>query len=546
MKLKNIKFRANYLLKYNYKNYIHVNYNIALIENIMSNERCHLVAIFKDHLIYDDIYEYLHRFYKSLEIKSRLKKICYYHFETSAIFPNYFPLIESKYLYRSVVQKQRIINEQQDIEDYKEMKNRINKKENNEYKNKLFTSTIYDEILDGSESVMRIVFGLDKNKYNLKKYVNNKSNIESNLKGDNEEDTLYENKDSLELNTLINEIDKAEKNKNPNNKSKNKMEFNLNNKNKNSKPKLKLIANELNNNKIKSKNDLLNSITNNSTNITNSSNNIKTNINLTIKPNNKNFDNIFNVNKKLKLNDNIMNIIKNNKEKINNIYVKEIKILEKKKIVPTPYRTLYGLNFILKNRLINNLIKTDLNIKKHNNIKLNDEKYNYYLNNKNPQTNSIKKFNSIAKERKIPKIDISKLDTKNINNNNILTISNRPKSRNFNEIFKSVSKTTSKSYRKRNKNFFNSKINIVLSLSPFNKKQKNIFRKENEMRLLYTINNKSNKALSINKKNKNYFSNKKMKIDDYLYKKNNYLNINLNNKENKEQNINKALKTNIG
>jgi hypothetical protein len=444
-------------------------------------------------------------------------------------------LIESKkYLYRNVVKKQRIINEQQDLEDKK-----YKIKSKNEDNDKLFTSTIYDEILDGSESVMRIVFGLDKNKYNLKEYANNK---------DNKDDSPYLNKDSFELNTLINEIDKAENNITPNNKNKNNkniIEYNLNAKNKNSKPKLKLVSKELNdndNNKIKSKNDLLNSITNNSTNITNSSNNIKANINLTIKPTiNDNKDSLFTENKKAKLNKNIINIIKNNKEKIKNIYFNnELKILENKKIAPIPYRTLYGLNFILKNQLINNLIKNDSNIKNHNKDNLNTKKFNYYLKNKKA-SNSIKNFNLIAKEKKIPKIDISKLDANNINN--ILTTSNRTKSRNFNEMFKGISK----SYRKYNKNSIKNIINPTLTLSPLNKRQKNFFRKESNMKFLYTnsSNSKSIKAISCKKNNNNYLSNKKLKINEYIFKKNNYLNVNLNEKENKEYITNKKLKNSI-
>ena len=91
--------------------------------------------------------------------------------------------------------------------------------------------------------------------------------------------------------------------------------------------------------------------------------------------------------------------------------------MENKKIAPTPYRTLYGLNSILKNQSINNLIKNDLNIKNQNKDNPNTNKFNYYLKNKKA-SNSIKNFNSISKGKKIPKIDISKLDTNN--NNNIL------------------------------------------------------------------------------------------------------------------------------
>ena len=554
--LKKIESRANYLIKHNYNKYIHTNYNLNLIENIMSNSRCHIVAIFKDNLINDDVYEYLRRFYKYYETKSRINKLCYYHIQTSVIFPNYFPLIESKYLYRSVVKKQRIIDEQQELED--KYKKRNKKNEKNDNGGDLFTSTVYDEILNGSESVMRIVFGLDKNKYNLKKHVNNKdNNIKNYLIDDSKENNLDINKDSLEIDELINEIDKIEKNITLNNKHKNIVDYNLNNKN--IKPKLKLVAKELNENKIQSKNnDLINSITNNSTNVTSSSNNIKTTVNLKIKNNNNNYNFFPNNNnniatKKLKLNKNLINIIKNSQDKVNyNININEIKASENKNDLTTPYRTLYDLNFILKNPLINNLIKTDVNIKNKNNINLNSKNYNYHFNRKNSITNSNKKLNSLGKEKKIPKIDLGKLDKNNINyNNNILTITNRKKSRNINEIFKGISNTISKSYRKRNKNFIKNIINPTLSLSPLHKKQKNIFRKENNAKFLYNNNNinnnfnnsKSIKTMSCKKDNKSYVSNKNLKINEYNFKKNNFLNINLNNKENKEFNIHKKLKT---
>ena len=95
--LKKLEFRAKYLYKNNYKQYAYTDYNILLIDEIISNDKTHLVAIFKDYLIYDEFDEFLRRFYKSNEIKERINKLCYYHIQTSVIFPNYFPLVESKY-----------------------------------------------------------------------------------------------------------------------------------------------------------------------------------------------------------------------------------------------------------------------------------------------------------------------------------------------------------------------------------------------------------------------------------------------------------------
>ena len=114
--LNKVELRANYLYKYHYRKYIHMDYNILMIENLMCSGHCHLVAVFKNYLIEDDNSEYLRRIYKFKESISRLKKLLSYHIETTVIFPNYSPLFESKYLYNNVIRKQRIIDAQQNLE----------------------------------------------------------------------------------------------------------------------------------------------------------------------------------------------------------------------------------------------------------------------------------------------------------------------------------------------------------------------------------------------------------------------------------------------
>lgn len=49
-------------------------YNLFTINNILSNSKCHIVSKFKDYLLYDDISEFLKRFYKGYESGTRLKK----------------------------------------------------------------------------------------------------------------------------------------------------------------------------------------------------------------------------------------------------------------------------------------------------------------------------------------------------------------------------------------------------------------------------------------------------------------------------------------
>ena len=45
--LKQLEIKSHYLLVNNYKKYIHADYNSLLIENILTNTRCHISAIFK-------------------------------------------------------------------------------------------------------------------------------------------------------------------------------------------------------------------------------------------------------------------------------------------------------------------------------------------------------------------------------------------------------------------------------------------------------------------------------------------------------------------
>ena len=217
--LQTIEKRANQLLYKNYKKYFHKKYEIQIIENVMCNDPCHFVAVFKDYLIADDHSEYLRRMYKKHESTQRLLKLFSYYQETSVIFPNYTPLIESKYLYNNVIRKQRVIDEQQNLEEYK--KYLINKEKKKNKKNsplkaienffeenteeeeisRVFNSKAYDEILNTSESVKRIVFGIEDKDNNNNK---NKDIIKFIDKDNGQINASYSIKD------LVNKIDKME------------------------------------------------------------------------------------------------------------------------------------------------------------------------------------------------------------------------------------------------------------------------------------------------------------------------------------------------
>ena len=562
--LKKVESRANYLYKYHYKKYLHIHYNNLIVENLMCNGRCHIVAVFKNYLIEDDNSEYLRRFYKMRESAPRLKKLFLYHDETSVIFPNYTPLVESKYLYNNVIKKQRVIDEQQALDNIRnDLKLNKKNKELLKKEEKVFNSTVFGEILTSSDSVLRIMFGIEN-------FKNGKSNSKENKEKNNKEiDSTFE--DYEDLKHLIKEVENAEEKKNNSINNNTLAGYRLGSNNV-LKYKLKLLNNS-NNKQIKNKNsDKLNNITNNSTNITSSSNNINSTINLIKIKNNQNlnlndnfqiYNNGKNLNQKLRNSLSIKNPTTKIQERIN--FNNNMTIPNHKKNKSTlPNRTLYGLNFHSNNNnFINTLINQEKNINLRNisgshsnngskiNINVNNNNYiynnnfpfnsktidknnNFLNNNINTKYNLYNKSNKIL--NKIPKLDIHKLDLINRKNDKILTLTNRNSNRNYhNHILNNpnlffveteVLKTERNLMKKRTKkkDILKTTINTGVNFSPSNFKSKVIFQRNSNNKLLI-INEQNLKSISQRKKNIQYFSNKsinksskKLIINDYNFK----------------------------
>jgi len=166
-KILNFEKRSNYLLKNNYKKY---SYNSILIYNLMTNQKSHIVTLFKDFLILSDNIEFIRKYYKIAEIKKRLKKLIDYYEETSFIFPNYTPLKESKYIYNNIIKKQKIIDDQQDYEDNKNIKVIYNKNYN---QNKFLNSKLFDNDFYKNNSVIKLFFGIENDfEKKVKKLIN--------------------------------------------------------------------------------------------------------------------------------------------------------------------------------------------------------------------------------------------------------------------------------------------------------------------------------------------------------------------------------------
>ena len=164
----NFKYLEKYIHKYFisfYKNTKN-DYNVRMIDDILNNESTHLVAEFKDYLIMGDITEFLQKSYNIQECKKYLPKIYEYYNSCSVIFPNYVTLHESKYIYKSIRKKQKVIDNQQEQEEKQEkIKKGDIKLDDNE---QFFSSKTFNSILDQTNtSNVKLFFGINNDIKNI-------------------------------------------------------------------------------------------------------------------------------------------------------------------------------------------------------------------------------------------------------------------------------------------------------------------------------------------------------------------------------------------
>ena len=421
------KFLEKYVHKYFitfYKNSKN-DFNIRMIDDILNNESTHLVAEFKDYLIMGDITEFLQKSYNMKEVKKYLPKIYDYYNSCSVIFPNYVVLHESKYIYKSIRKKQKVIDNQQEQEEKKEKikKGDIKLEENEEF---FGSKTFYSILNQSNTSNVKMFFGLDENNNNV-----DADETPNNIV------TKLEQAENEAMQTKINLI----KNKN--------------------KPILKTDTNANNTN-----NNLNEDDTSNNVNSINSNNNSK------LLANNKNNSKIY-----------LKNIIKQRNGKNLSSHKKSLKINLNNRIIINNYLTKIPYNNEnnsqknIKSCTINDT-ENDNNILKdfitfYGNKKKDTKKlfignnynkpYQVYLGNGNHSNKNIKKqyINSLFPTKAI----VSKIFN-NLNNNSTL------KQNSFNFINQ---KMMNRNHQKEN-NFFNSPIfpmspsSNTIQANPFNKK----------------------------------------------------------------------------
>lgn len=104
-------------------------YNVKVVNDVIYNDTTHLVSVFKDYLIFDDISEFLKRSYNKDESVTRLNKIYAFYDKYSKVFPNYIILEENKYMFKNIERKQIAIDERQQFFQELEEKEKHEKKD---------------------------------------------------------------------------------------------------------------------------------------------------------------------------------------------------------------------------------------------------------------------------------------------------------------------------------------------------------------------------------------------------------------------------------
>jgi hypothetical protein len=135
-------------------------YSLICTNNLIFNEKCRIVARFKDFLVLDDSTEFLRRFYFKKELKNRLNKIYNFYESYCKIFPNYIILPENQFLYRNIRKKQKMIDAYNEIRKEEEENKkylRLGLMSKNKEENIIFTEKIQESIDKYHPSVSNIL-----------------------------------------------------------------------------------------------------------------------------------------------------------------------------------------------------------------------------------------------------------------------------------------------------------------------------------------------------------------------------------------------------
>ena len=153
-------------------------HDVKMINDILYNEKTHYVEAFKEYLIYEDYNEFLKRFYKNSELKIKLPKILMFYEKYSKIYANYTVIPESKYMYKNIKRKQKMIDQMQN-NDVNNSENEEEEEENEEISNTVFSSRVMNSICRKTLSTLNKSDNEGKSEQSINNFISQISEIEN-------------------------------------------------------------------------------------------------------------------------------------------------------------------------------------------------------------------------------------------------------------------------------------------------------------------------------------------------------------------------------
>ena len=180
-------------------------YDAKMINDILYNEKTHYVEMFKEYLLYEDYNEFLRQYYGKTLISIKLKKILNFYDKYSKIFPNYTAIRESKYFYKNIKRKQKVINQ---INENKRNENSIDNSYSSSYNKTIFNSRVINSIYTGHNTIT-----INKNNENsstinnksICDFINNISNLEKEMDKMQEKKKKLKKEKNININTFKND-----------------------------------------------------------------------------------------------------------------------------------------------------------------------------------------------------------------------------------------------------------------------------------------------------------------------------------------------------
>ena len=152
-------------------------HDVKMINDILYNEKTRYVEAFKEYLIYEDYNEFLKRFYKSSELAIKLPKILIFYEKYSKIYANYTVIPESKYMYKNIKRKQKMIDQMQN-NDINNSENEEEEEENEEISNTVFSSKVMNSIYNKTLSSLNRSYKDGNSEQSINNFISQIDDIE--------------------------------------------------------------------------------------------------------------------------------------------------------------------------------------------------------------------------------------------------------------------------------------------------------------------------------------------------------------------------------